>query len=106
MAASRYDKGFVTYTHRDVKISSSVGHPFHDGLHQYSDQVLTGDVGTVPVGFEHRPDLISNVFYGTPENWWLLMMANNVVDPFEGFNVGDTIIIPKLWIDMYTLQML
>ena len=52
--------------------------------------------GYVPNGFEHRPDLIANVFYGSPKNWWLLCVVNNVIDPFEGFNVGERIAIPKL----------
>ena len=50
----------------------------------------------IPAGFEHRPDLISNVFYGSPSNWWLLMLVNGISDPFEGFNVRDRILIPKI----------
>jgi len=96
MAASRYDKGGATYIHRNVKVTTSLGNPFQDELYKFSDLVLTGEVGNIPVGFEHRPDLISNLFYGTPENWWILMLANGVTDPFEGFNVGDRIVIPKL----------
>jgi hypothetical protein len=53
-------------------------------------------VGYIPAGYEHRPDLISNLFYGSPKNWWLLMLVNSVEDPFEGFNVGDSILIPKI----------
>lgn len=54
------------------------------------------EVGYIPEGFEHRPDLISNVFYGTPKYWWLLLLANDITDPFEGLNQGDQILIPKL----------
>ena len=54
------------------------------------------EVGYVPAGYEHRPDLISNVFYGTPKNWWLLMLVNSITDPFEGFNENDQILIPKI----------
>jgi len=52
-------------------------------------------VGFVTAGFEHTPDLLSNVFYGSPDKWWLLMLVNNINDPFEGFKVQDRILIPK-----------
>jgi len=51
-------------------------------------------VGYVPAGYAHRPDLIANVFYGSPANWWLILRVNNISDPFEGLNVGDRILIP------------
>ena len=54
------------------------------------------DVGTIPPGFEHRADLISNLFYGTSSLDWLLLWFNDVSDPFQELNIGDTIKIPKL----------
>ena len=53
-------------------------------------------VAYVKNGFEHRPDLISELFYNTPTYDWLLMIINNVDDPFEGFNVGDRILLPRI----------
>jgi len=54
------------------------------------------EVGYIPAGFEHRPDLISELFYDTPSFEWLIMMANSIDDPYESLNVGDRILIPKL----------
>jgi hypothetical protein len=54
------------------------------------------DIGYIPAGFEHRPDLISELFYDTPSYEWLIMMMNNIDDPYESLNVGDRILIPKL----------
>jgi hypothetical protein len=54
------------------------------------------DIGIVPAGFEHRADLISEVFYNTPTLDWLICWANDVSDPFQQLNVGDTLKIPKL----------
>ena len=54
------------------------------------------EVGYIPAGFEHRPDLISELFYNTPSFEWLIMMANNIDDPYESLNVGDRILIPRL----------
>ena len=47
-------------------------------------------------GYEHRPDLISDIFYRTPEYWWMILWYNNIDDPFEGLNVGDQIKIPNI----------
>jgi|688.fasta_scaffold06158_7 hypothetical protein len=93
---SRYDNGVVKQIHKTATVTTVVGHPYFDYITQFSDSVLSGKVGFVPLGYEHRPDLISTVFYGTPAYWWILMLANNVSDPFEGFNVGDRIVIPNL----------
>lgn len=53
-------------------------------------------VGTVPAGFEHRADLISNLFYETPTLDWLICWYNNISDPFQQLNVGDKIRIPLI----------
>lgn len=93
---TRFSLGQVMLDHRGVKVNTSVGHPAQDLLVKHSGRIYSFDVGYVPAGFENRPDLISDLFYGTPGYWWLLMQVNNVPDPFEGFNVGDRILIPKL----------
>jgi hypothetical protein len=94
MASSRYDLGEIQYSHRNIITNSVVGHPKHDARLKATS--FSHDVGFIPAGYEHRPDLISNIFYGTPSYWWLLMEYNNIFDPFEGFNVGDRILIPKV----------
>jgi len=59
-----------------------------------SINIDTVDVGYVPAGYEHRPDLISDYFYNTVNNDWLIMMYNNISDPLQQLNVGDRILIP------------
>lgn len=54
------------------------------------------DVGYIPAGYEHRPDLISNLFYDTVTKDWLIMMFNNIKDPFQELNVGDRVLLPKV----------
>jgi hypothetical protein len=93
---SRYENGVITQDHKSVKVTTTVGHPYHDYVAQNSSTVYTSRVGFIPVGYEHRPDLISNLFYGTPSFWWLIMLVNNVSDPFEGLNVNDRILIPNI----------
>jgi hypothetical protein len=53
-------------------------------------------VGYIPAGYEHRPDLISNLFYDTTSYDWLILMFNNIKDPFQELNVDDRILIPNL----------
>ena len=83
---SRENKTTTTILHSDL----------FDGIIQNLDTAYEYEIGFVPPGYEHRPDLISNVFYGSPRNWWLLMLVNGINDPFEGFYVGQRILIPKI----------
>lgn len=91
-----YVLGVQTIKHRNAKVTTTLNTPDTDDLIKNLDTAYKYEVGYIPAGFEHRPDLISNVFYGTPKNWWLLMQVNSIPDPFEGFNVGDRILIPVL----------
>ena len=54
------------------------------------------DVGYIPAGYEHRPDLISELFYNTVTKDWVIIMFNNIKDPFQELNVGDRVLLPKL----------
>ena len=95
-SVSPYSIGFQSVFHRNVNVKTIFGSEEADRFIQQLVESENYRVGYVPIGYEHRPDLISDVFYNTPDNWWILMLANNIIDPFEGFNVGDEIIIPSL----------
>ena len=82
--------------HRGVITTTILNTYKFDSILSDLDSAYEYEVGYVPVGYEHRPDLISNVFYGSPKNWWLLMLVNSISDPNEGFKVNDKILIPKL----------
>jgi hypothetical protein len=82
--------------HRGVTTTTIVNTPKYDSMISNLDAAYEYEVGYVPAGYEHRPDLISNVFYGSPKNWWLLMLVNGISDPNEGFKQNDKIIIPKV----------
>lgn len=57
----------------------------------------TGDeqVMVISKGVEFRPDLVSNDYYGFPDNWWRILEANKMMDIWE-FKAGKTILLPKL----------
>jgi hypothetical protein len=82
--------------HRNVVTTTILNTPKFDSMLHDLGTAYTYDVGYVPAGYEHRPDLISNVFYGSPKNWWLLMLVNGISDPNEGFKQNDKILIPKI----------
>jgi hypothetical protein len=85
-----------TVRHRGVLTTTILNTPAFDSILINPLDSYEYEVGYVPAGYEHRPDLISNVFYGSPKNWWLLMLVNGISDPFEGFKQNDRLLIPKL----------
>jgi len=97
----RQDKGPYSFdeirvSHRDVVSNTIVNSSRFESILLNLEDAYDYEVGYVPAGYEHRPDLISNVFYGSAKNWWLLMLVNGISDPFEGFNQNDAILIPRI----------
>ena len=43
----------------------------------------------------NRLDIISNKYYGTPTYWWMIALANNLIDPLV-VNKGTMLRIPAL----------
>lgn len=80
----------VTFKNKKV-VSSLNSSPFESSI-----ETLRGfprKTGVIPPGFEHRADLIANLFYGTPSFDWIILWTNNISDPFQQLNVGDRITI-------------
>tara|TARA_A100001391_G_C5083578_1_gene280535 strand:+ start:4617 stop:4916 length:300 start_codon:yes stop_codon:yes gene_type:complete len=91
-----YSLDEVRVDHRNIMTNTIVNSEKFDLLLSDLEEAFEYEIGYIPAGYAHRPDLISNLFYGTPKNWWLLMMVNGINDPFEGFNESDRIFIPKI----------
>lgn len=91
---NHYTVGSVQVEHRGKLITTSL----HTGVDEYLKNLENSkvDVGYIPAGYEHRPDLISNLFYDTVTKDWLILMFNNIKDPFQELNVGDRILIPNI----------
>ena len=93
---SHYHLGSTNVVHRNKVTTVAAGaRGFDIGLENTED-TLAHEIAYVIPGYEHRPDLISNIFYNTPEYWWLILLYNNIDDPFEGLNIGDQIKIPNV----------
>ena len=82
-------------THKNKKITSAMESnafkDFYDLLDESDFEVLR----VIPQT-NHRPDLLSWAEYGTPNRYWVIMMANNFDDPFEDFTVKELIKLPKV----------
>ena len=91
---NHYTVGSTQAEHRGKIITTSL----HTGVDEYLKSLESAkiEVGYIPAGYEHRPDLISNLFYDTVTKDWLILMFNNIKDPFQELNVGDRILIPNI----------
>lgn len=91
---NQYTKSINFPTHKEKVIATSLSKEFDNFIKDMN--TLEFEVAYIIPGYEHRPDLISDLFYGTVTNDWLIMMFNNVKDPFQELNVGDRVLIPKI----------
>lgn len=91
---NHYRIDFNQVEHKGKFVTTSL----HTGISEYLKNIenVDMDVGYIPAGYQHRPDLISNLFYDTVTKDWLIMMFNNIKDPFQELNVGDRILLPKV----------
>jgi hypothetical protein len=87
--------GNVTVKHKNRDVTSTLNSDDFESFLTSMDQ-FEFDVGNIPPGYEHRADLISNLFYDTPTLDWLICWFNNISDPFTQLNVMDLIKIPRL----------
>lgn len=93
---NQYSFGLTIVTHKGKKVATSLNSSFEDFYKKLDNRNIAYKVGYIPAGFEHRPDLISNLFYGKPTFDWLICYYNNISDPFNELNVGDRILIPYI----------
>ena len=85
-----YNALLIGITHKGKTITTTVGSTVYENFSSNLKQAQL-EPGRVPAGFEHRPDLIANLFFGSPEKWWLICETNGIFDPFESLNLNDII---------------
>ena len=88
--------GYIIINHKGIPIPTTVGsekyESFFCGLRPVA--VRGQHPGNIPIGYEHRPELIANLFYNNPATWWRICETNNIFDVFEQLNPGDRIFLP------------
>ena len=91
---NHYKIGANIVKHKSKSIATSLNTQFDS----YMSIIQKGkfEVAYIQAGYEHRPDLLSELFYSTVTYDWLIVMANNIKDPFQELNAGDRILIPRV----------
>lgn len=88
-------KGFERISHKEKTIvTSNTSVSFENFIKNMRN--VPFKVGYIPAGYEHRADLIADLFYDNPTLDWLVLLFNNIKDPFNELNVGDRILIPAI----------
>jgi hypothetical protein len=68
----------------------------------YFENVLLSDIPEETVPFYYttrgteRLDNISNTFYRTPKNWWIIAKANNIANGTISVPEGTVLFIPNI----------
>ncbi len=92
---NHHTEGYETIRHNGKDIVVSVTSPqFTSFISNLKSRPFK--VGYIIAGYEHRADLISDLFYNTPKYDWMICLMNNISDPFNELNLGDRILIPNL----------
>ena len=90
-----YEIGREIIVHKQKRIDTTLHNKNYD---KFLESLFRKPYKIIKVGpgVAHRPDLISNEFYGTPLLFWAILAANDLTDPFEGLNAGDLIKVISL----------
>lgn len=86
--SSRYIASAVGYYGPQKKITFAI-YQRKEILEQPNDKYMV-----ITAGVEYRPDLVSNLVYGTVDFWWAILQANNIADIID-FKAGRTIRLPN-----------
>lgn len=92
---NHYFVAYIDESHKNKTLATAVTSETYQEYLSTIDSIPYS-VGYIPPGYEHRPDLISDLFYNTTTLDWLILLFNSIDDPFESLNVGDKILLPKL----------
>ena len=92
--ASRSSGGYIDLYHKGRNVSTTVGSVLYE-----NGIISLGGIPAVekfvPAGYDHRPDLIANLFFDGPSSWWLVMELNGLSDPFDSLKLGERIMLPN-----------
>lgn len=87
----RLTYGSIVINHKGKKIPTSVGSLRYESTFSRGPGATNAEI---PLGYEHRPELISSLFMDDPDMWWVICERNAIFDVFEQLNSGDSIGLP------------
>jgi len=92
---SYYDRFPSKMIHKGVPIDMVVGNIDFD-LAVINSAITKSDThAVVPPSWDARPDLVAFELFRNSSMWWLILMSNNIKDPFE-FKGNTLIKVPNL----------
>ena len=96
LISPRSEAGEIFINHKGHSIPTSVGSKAYEFVFggDIDLQFFPRTLGTIPNGFQHRPELIADLFLDTPSLWWIICERNAIFDVFEQLKPGSPIYIP------------
>ena len=77
-------------------IQDDEGNIYHESwIQQTVDKSSNDEYYIVTEQSENRLDIIANIYYNTPRYWWVIALANYIIDPFD-IPIGTQLRIPPL----------
>lgn len=77
-------------------IQDDDGNIYHESwVQQTVDKSSSDEYYIVTEQSENRLDIIANIYYNTPRYWWVIALANYIIDPFD-IPIGTQLRIPPL----------
>lgn len=84
------------YTNIRTLTDKDTGNVYHENwIQKFVDKDSNDTYMTVSIREKDRLDIISNDYYGTPNYWWVIALANYIIDPFN-IPVGLYLRIPQI----------
>lgn len=91
----RVYKNNSRYT-RVRRLQGDDGKIYHENwIARSIDKTSNDQYYTVTMTEQDRLDIIAVKFYGTAKYWWVIALANDIIDPFT-LDIGTTLRIPTL----------
>lgn len=92
----RHYKNNSRYTNLRQLRNDDRGVLYHETWNKkYVDESAEDSYYIVTINEENRLDMIANSFYGTPKYWWVIAIANEIIDPFD-IPIGTKLRIPPI----------
>ena len=69
----------------------------HETMFKY--KIVESDediIYTITDKTKNRLDVIASMYYRNPQYWWIIAIANDIIDPLTELKIGTTIRIPPL----------
>ena len=75
----------------DIKFNEK----YHETVFNY-DITKSDNDSYITINKETRLDILANKYYNDPSLWWVIAMANNIMDGLEPIKIGMVLRIPPI----------